>query len=226
MKKIKAVLIDIDNTLLDFNACAEQSMLSAGKEMGIPLPHNVMETFLPINNRLWAKIEKGELDLDGLHKVRWNTVFEALKVKGDGPSFEKVFKRNLYYSACPVEGAVDICKYLSSRYKLYSASNGPYDQQEYRLKKAGLLPYMTDIFVSERAEASKPSPLFFDYCFGRMDGILPSEAIMIGDSTSADIKGAKDYGLLTCWFDYYKTGEVSPLCDYKILSLTDIKNIL
>lgn len=226
MDKIKVVFVDIDNTLLDFNACAKDSMIKVGKEMGIPLPSNVMDTFLPINNSLWARIEQGTLDLEGLHLIRWNMVLAALGLTGDGPSFEKRFKQKLFYSAIKVNGAAQMLDYLSQKYIVCAASNGPYEQQEYRLTKAGLDKYISNIFVSERVQVSKPSPLFFDYCFERLGKFTPKEAIMIGDSLSADIKGAKDYGMNTCWFDYYQTDKFSEYADYKILNLLDIKNIL
>lgn len=226
MENIKVVLIDIDNTLLDFNACAKQAMMQASKEMNVNLPDNVLDTFLPINNSLWARIEQGSLTLDGLHQIRWNMVFSALGIKGDGPSFEKLFKKNLFYTAVKVQGATEMLEYLSQKYILCVASNGPYEQQEYRLNKAGLLKYISKIFVSERANVSKPSPMFFEYCFSQLDGFEPKDVLMIGDSLSADIEGAKKYGMATCWFDYYKTENTSPFADYKISNLSDIKTIL
>lgn len=226
MNDIKVVFVDIDNTLLDFNACAKECIIEVGRLMGIPLPESVMETFLPINNSLWARIEQGTLDLDGLHLIRWNMVFEALGLIGDGPAFEKRFKDKLFYSAIKVKGADEMLEYLARRYTVCAASNGPYAQQEYRLTKAGLNKYISRIFVSEKAQVSKPSPRFFDYCFDNLDGFNPQETIMIGDSLSADIKGAKDYGMTTCWFDYNQTDKSSDCADYKILSLLDIKKIL
>lgn len=226
MKKYKIIFIDIDNTLLDFNACAKQAMMESAIEMNISLPDDILTTFLPINNSLWARIEQGTLTLDGLHQVRWNMVFSALGICGDGPSFEKLFKKNLFYTAVKVDGAKELLEYLSKKYIVCAASNGPYEQQEYRLKKAGLLEYVSKIFVSERAKVSKPSKLFFDYCFENLKGFKPEDALMLGDSISADIIGAKNYGMDTCWFDYYATDKTSPFADYKITNLLDIKNIL
>ena len=226
MKKYKVVFIDIDNTLLDFNACAKQAMMESAEEMNISLPDNVLETFLPINNSLWARIEQGTLTIDQLHEIRWNTVFSAIGITGDGPKFEQLFKKNLFYTAVKVDGAKELLEYLSQKYIVCAASNGPYEQQEYRLNKAGLLPYVSKVFVSERAQVSKPSALFFDYCFAQLNDIKPQECIMIGDSLTADIGGAKSYGMSTCWFDYYNTDKTTPLADHKITHLLDLKNIL
>lgn len=222
----KLIFIDIDNTLLDFNACAKEMMIKTSKEFNIVFPDNILEIFLPINNALWRKIEEGTLTLDGLHEVRWNKVFSAIGITGDGPAFEKRFKHHLFYSAAKVDGAKELLEYLSQKYVVCAASNGPYEQQEYRLTKSGLIPYIHKVFVSERAKCSKPCKEFFDYCFEFLDGFNPSDAIMIGDSMSADMIGAKAYGMKTCWFDYYKTGEKPEVADFVVTNLVDIKNIL
>ena len=80
--------------------------------------------------------------------------------------------------------------------------------------------------MSERAKCSKPCKEFFDYCFNSLDGFTPKDAIMIGDSVSADMIGAKAYGMKTCWFDYYKTGEKPEFAYFIVTNLVDIKNIL
>ncbi len=226
MKDIKVAFVDVDNTLLDFNACAKDSMIKAGGEMGITLPDNVMDTFLPINNALWAEIEKGTLTLKQLHEVRWNKVLSALGKTGDGIEFEKRFKSHLQISFVKVKQAEEFLRYLSCKYLICVASNGPYEQQRYRLEKAGLLDFVDFLFVSETVGVAKPSPKFFDHCFDKIKDFKPSQCIMIGDSLSADIEGAKKYGLKTCWFDYYNSDKTSGFADYKICNLLEIKNIL
>ena len=53
---IKAVLLDVDNTLLDFDRCAEASMVLAAEEFDIALPENAFEAFRSVNDVLWLKI--------------------------------------------------------------------------------------------------------------------------------------------------------------------------
>ena len=54
-----------------------------------------------------------------------------------------------------------------------------------------------------------------------------SVKVMIGDSLSADIKGGKDYGLTTVWFNRHGKNNPNPDCvDYEVKSLEDIKKIL
>ena len=70
MNNIKAVFIDIDNTLLDFNKCALWSMQKAFNDYGLSFENSMFDTFNMINNRLWLRIEKGELTKEELYACR------------------------------------------------------------------------------------------------------------------------------------------------------------
>jgi beta-phosphoglucomutase-like phosphatase (HAD superfamily) len=55
---IKAVLLDIDNTLLDFNKCSELAIKKSFLEHGLTYTDEVFPTFLRRNDILWKNIEK------------------------------------------------------------------------------------------------------------------------------------------------------------------------
>ena len=126
---IKAVLIDVDNTLLDFNKSAEISMKSACEKFNLPFSERFFNTFKTINDGLWQEIEKKTLTREQLHRIRWQIIFQKLGIEFDGVLFEKVFYDNLEYCAVPVDGAVDVIKYLSRKYDVYTASNSNYQLQ-------------------------------------------------------------------------------------------------
>ena len=104
---IKAVLIDIDNTLLHFDKCAEKSMRLAFDEFNITPPNDFLSTFTHINDGLWKEIEKGTLTKEELHKIRFVKVLKALNVDFDGLIFEKRFRHNLKICAELVDGAIE-----------------------------------------------------------------------------------------------------------------------
>ena len=91
MDNIKAVFIDIDNTLLDFNKCALWSMQKAFNDYGLSFENSMFDTFNMINNRLWLRIEKGELTKEELYACRWNMIFALIGIDVDGVDFENVF---------------------------------------------------------------------------------------------------------------------------------------
>ena len=198
---IKAVLMDIDDTLLDFDLCSEWSMRSAAELLGVKLPSDAFETFRKINISLWKDIERKALTLDELYCIRWNRVFKALNISFDGTVFEKAFVEFLSESVIPVEGAMEILMYLSRKYPVYAASNGPYGQQLRRMRMAGMHSYLSGYFISEKVGHTKPGKDFFKYCLEKMGIEKPEDVLMIGDSLSADIQGAKAFGMKYCWFN-------------------------
>ena len=158
---LKAVLMDIDDTLLDFGKCAEQAMRIGFAEWGLPYDDSTYATFTRINDGLWLMIERGELTTQQLFEFRWNRIFEALGIQADGAAFEKRFLDLLYETAIPVDGADEICRYLKDKYILCAASNAFHDQQLNRLAMSGLLPYFDHVFVSESLGYRKPEKAFF-----------------------------------------------------------------
>ena len=230
---IKAVLIDIDDTLLSFSGYVKEAMKEGFSRFGLkPYTDDMFPVFEKINNSLWRQIERETLTLEELKERRWNLIFKELGIDFDGIIFENYFREKLFYSAVPEDGAFDLLNYLSGKYTLCVASNGPYEQQMNRLKAGKMENYFSYFFISSQIGAQKPGRQFFDYCFNilrkeKYPGLIPGEMMIIGDSISSDISGGKNYGMLTCLYlknsspDYDNSG-----ADYAVSSLAEIKNIL
>lgn len=224
---IKIVFIDIDGTLLDFEAAVEESVINSFSIHGIELPENIFEVFHPINNELWHKIETREIDIPTLRKNRWNIIFSKLGIEYNGEAFENTFFEGISNSAVPFEGALELLEYLSGKYTVCAATNANTNQQIKRLKACGMYPYIHRLFTSEMFDATKPSAKFFDKCFESLGFPEKSSALMIGDSYNADIVGGKNYGLTTIFFDpLHKQNNIDNAADYTVHRLSEIKNIL
>ncbi len=226
---IKAAFIDIDNTLLDFNESSKIAIARAFTGNGLEYNEKIFPVFKKVNDALWSDVEKKIIDKPYLHEVRFNRVLERLGSgyagKAEGKNVEKLYLAALHETAVKIDGAAEICDYLSKKYLLCAASNAYYDQQINRLKKAGLLDYFAHIFVSEKIGVNKPDEGFFKACFNALGKVLPSEAVMIGDSVTADIIGAKKYGMQTVWF-LPVGAENCAYADFKVKTLSEIKNYL
>ena len=223
--ELKVLFLDIDNTLLDFDAAAEQSMEHCFQVFGLDYRPEMFLIFNEENGKLWRRIEKRELAVADLRTVRWQTILARLGLEADGAAMEDEFKKALHESAVPVEGAMEILPYLYEKYRLCAASNGPYGQQINRLQKADMLKYFTHCFVSEQMGVEKPSRTFYERCFEKLPGVKPEETMMIGDSLTADIAGGKCMGMKTCWYDREKTG-CSDKADVTIQNMRMLKEIL
>ncbi len=220
------VFIDIDDTLLDFTKCANDAIKSACNKFGVPYTTMLVDTFHPINLDLWHRLEKKEVTKEKLFDTRFQIVFDKLGIKADGIAFETAFRENFHESAILVDGARDLLEYLRSKYKVYVASNASMHQQTNRMKRAELDGYIDGYFVSEEIGFPKPQKEFFDACFKALPDVKPQDVVMIGDSLSADIKGACEYGLKTIWYNHRNEPTSDVKCDYIVSRLSEVKNIL
>ena len=227
MEKSTVLLFDIDNTLLDFSAGAMQAMEEIFLEAGLPYAPEMFTVFQVENDKLWARIERGELTIAGLRDVRWQTILARLGLEADGAAMEDAFRDRLHESAVPVAGAPEVLARLHGKYRLCAASNGPYAQQVNRLRRAGMLDAFERLFISGQLGAEKPSGVFFDRCLAQLPGVRSEQCLMIGDSLTADIAGGRAAGMRTCWFDPADRGAaMPPQADWRITRLEELFDIL
>lgn len=226
---IRIVLLDVDNTLMDFDACAREAIARAFAAWGLPHTDAVYPAFHEINEGMWRQIERGELTKAEHARIRWARIFARLGVEADGPSFEPVFQRCLCETGAgaALPGAPELLAYLRGRYTLCAASNAPYRQQMSRLRNAGLLDFFDHVFISERLGCAKPSPAFFDACFAALGRPPKDEALLVGDSLTADIAGGANYGIPTCWYNPHGAPRPESLRpSFTVASLGEIRTFL
>ncbi len=222
---IKAILLDVDDTILDFHQSSRQSILRAAERAGLQLPEAFFDVFTTINVSLWESYERGEINRQQIFDTRWQRSFGEVGIEFDGILFEKLFRHNLRECAVREPGAERMLRYLSAKYPIYVASNTVIDQQVNRMIIAGFHQYITAYFTSDAIGHAKPSREFFAYCLQHLKDLSPSEVVMIGDSLTADIAGAARCGIKTVWYDKY--GKNLPdAADWRITSLKEIEEIL
>lgn len=165
---LKAVLMDIDDTLLDFGKCAEQAMRIGFAERGLPFDNSTYAVFTRINDVLWQQIERGELTTQQLFEFRWNRIFESLGIEADGVAFEKRFLDLLYETAIPVDGADEVCRYLkeniSSARRATPSTTSSSTASLCRVFSPTLTMYLfrsRSATASPRRRFSTPAALFF-----------------------------------------------------------------
>lgn len=230
---LKVIFIDVDDTLLSFDEYVKNVMKVGFKKFGLTeYKEEMYKVFEEINDKLWEDLEKNLITFEQIKQTRWNLIFKALNIDFDGITFEKYFRQGILESAISEEGAIELLEYLSKKYILCIASNGPFAQQINRLKKAGMDKYFKYFFMSQDMGASKPSKEFFDLCFEKIcteenEKILPSETMIIGDSITSDIIGGYTYGMKTCFYNKkHKKIDKELEIDYQVFKLKQIINII
>ncbi len=223
---MKAIFIDVDNTLLDFDEYTKYILEKGFSDFSLgKFEPYMLDVFHEVNNQLWLQIEEGKINMAELQKVRFQRFFDRLGINFDGVTFEKYYKINLNENAIPVNGAYEMLEYLSKKYILCVASNGPYNQQMHRLQIANMDKYFKYFFISEKFGHSKPSKEFFSLAFKELNKdqeILPEETWIIGDSLTSDMAGGRNFGMKTCFFNKKNIDVIERKLDLIINDLRDI----
>lgn len=219
---VKIVLIDVDDTLLDFQKCSKISLQKAFEACGLKFHDEYQEKFIAINAELWKQFERKEISEERLFEIRFQLVFDALNIQGDSQKAETTFRKQLGLSHEVMEGAKELLDYLSQKYTLYIVSNSQYQRQVNRLKLAKLDHYFQDIYTSGKMDAVKPEYAFFEACFAAMNYPAKEDVVLIGDSLTADIQGAINYGIKPIWLHQGK----ADIDVIQVEKLVEIKNYL
>lgn len=213
MKKYTTLLIDADDTLLDFSAAEEYSICHVCDRFGIPYSPKVGRKYSEINLALWKKLEKGEVTRDVIKLRRFEEFAETMGCSAAPAEMAKLYEATLKGCGFTLSGAADACKALKEKYQLYIVTNGIASVQKGRLALSGLLPYFSGYFISEESGFSKPDKRFFDFVLDSVGVEDKSEVCIIGDSLTSDIQGGVNSGIDTCLFGAEK-GEYSPCPTY------------
>lgn len=220
------VLLDVDDTLLDFQAaeaCALRDTLTA---RNIPATEEQVALYSRVNRSWWEKFERGECEKSDLLWMRFAEFFSLLGVDFDPRAAQHDYHENLGNYAFLIPGAEQLCRELKNRgHRLYVVTNGTAHIQHRRFGASGLEGYMDGIFISEEMGTQKPAPEFFDKVFSALDRSEKDRCIILGDSQSSDMQGGKSAGIATCW--YNPKGEVKKGdWDFEIGSLEEFLEVV
>ena len=195
------VLLDLDDTILDFRKAEARALKRSLEELGVSVREEMLRRYNVINLQYWERLERGELTRPQVLLGRFEQLLQEYGLGTDPAALRDRYEKNLSQGHYFVDGAEELLKQLSGKYRLFLVSNGPACVQKGRLESAGIAPYFEQIFISEELGVNKPDPRYFEACFARIDHFDRSRCIIVGDSLTSDILGGKNAGIATCWFN-------------------------
>lgn len=201
----KNIIFDLDQTLLDFHASERKALEIVVTKNGLKFTDEVYDHFKAKNKSLWLELEKGTINRTELFTMRFNDIFDFCE--GDSTGLDPLevnadFIRTMSVNGVPMPGALEFVRKLREEVpgaRIYIASNGATINAQGRMASTGLDKLIEHLYISEDMGVNKPEKEFYDIC---LEGIgEPKETcIMVGDSLSSDMLGAKNAGLASVWF--------------------------
>ena len=207
----KFLLFDLDHTLLDFESAEETALTQMLEGMNFPNIQAFKDYYKPMNQVLWKDLEQKKLTKQELVDSRFAIGFAHFGITVDGAEMALRYQDYISLQGQSFPGAEEMLAELVERgYQLYGATNGVTAIQEGRLAHSTIAPYFKEVFISEQLQTQKPDPDFFERVGQRIPGFSKEQALMIGDSLTADIVGGNASGIDTVWYNPDRKENTSP----------------
>ena len=229
MKKYTYLLWDIDGTILDFLAAEKEAIKHLFIKYGFgPCSDEMVARYSKINVRYWEALERNEMTKPEILVGRFREFFETEGLDvSKAEAFNRDYQLALGDTIVFCDDCFDLIASLKGKYKLGAVTNGTIEAQSKKLKASGLDQIFDAIFISDEIGVEKPNSGFFDCVIEKMQIKDVSQALIIGDSLTSDIKGGNVAGFDTCWYNPHgKKNTAGVTINYEIAELHEILSIL
>ena len=162
------------------------------------------------------------------YQVAWGEAFvdafDSLGIKGDADHAAQLSVGGMAERE-PYEDTFSFLEYVGHRWKRALLTNADNDFIQPLLQRHSL--YFDAVVTSEMARAYKPDPRVFDRVL-RETGVLPEEALYVGDTLFDDVHGAKLAGMSAAWLNRYGADRDPELLapDYEVTELSELMDVL
>lgn len=221
------LLIDLDDTVLDFHGAEAVAIRKTLADAGVEPTDAVCQRYSECNQLHWKRLERGEITREQVIVGRFQMLFDELGVAVDAAAVADNYTENLSQRHDYLPGAEEALIALQRKYRLFLASNGTAWVQHRRIHASGVGKYFEKMFISQEIGADKPAKEFFERSFAQIPGFDHAKAMMIGDSLTSDILGGQNVGIATCWVNLHgKTCNLEKAPDYEIGSISQLEKLL
>ena len=224
--KYPYILLDADDTLLDFDRSETCALKDTLLRFGIPATADHMTCYKELNKAQWRAFERGETTKAALVVERWARFLQACGAEGNPAEANRFYTDRLGSYSFTLPGAAELCAELRRRgHILALVTNGTADVQRRRWGASPAAPYVEQVFVSELLGCQKPERRFFDLVLAALGDPPRAQCLILGDSETSDMRGGRNAGIAACW--YNPAGRpAAERWDYEVRTLAQVLEIV
>ncbi|QPK79196.1 HAD family hydrolase [Corynebacterium lizhenjunii] len=190
----RAVLFDLDDTLMDHQSALRDGVDEWCTQLGLPTGQHAR--FLQLEKKWFAAYERGEVSHAQQRAGRCRE-FLGRPELSDTAALEAyagylaAYRRNWrpFADALPV-----LHRALAAGVQVGVLTNGTQQMQQAKLQAGGLELEGVELFATVEMGAPKPQPQAYLHACERL-GVAPAQTLMVGDSLANDVEGARAAGL-------------------------------
>lgn len=218
IKIVKAVLFDLDGTLLDRNLSVHNFIKEQYERLNMSLGHIPKDRFttkfteLDCRGYVWKdKVYRKLVDEFEIKELTWEFLL-------------KDYLTHFKNSCIPFSNLNSMLEELKHyNIALGMITNGKGKFQTDNIKSLGIEQYFDTILVSETEGLKKPDARIFEKALKNLD-VSANEGVFVGDHPENDVKAAKNVGMIGIWKkdDHWGHAEA----DYIIDDLSELPLII
>ncbi len=205
---IAAVLFDLDDTLVAFDAVSESSWRAVIRWYCADRPLDPQALYAAVgrvSDRYWSDPERHRVGRLDMAATRRRIVAEAFTSLGlpatDADLVADRYGRVRLEAMYLLPGALEALAALRRcGHRLALLTNGDSEIQRWKMRRFGLETHFDAILVEGELGFGKPDPRVFELALSRL-GAAAEAACMVGDNLEWDVAGPQRFGIRGVWID-------------------------
>lgn len=213
IRRPRAVLSDLDDTLFDHAATTRDALAQLRDDVP-PFARWTIDDLdrahRCVLDRLHVEVLAGRETIDGARLKRFRELLTPVAAAAEthrldaiaqqsADSYRRAYER--HWRSVP--GAMRLAEALRARgIPLVIVTNNNEREQQLKLERTQLTPYVHALVTSERIGVTKPGAAIFHAALEHA-GVPIGDAVMLGDAWPTDIEGAIALGLRAVWINRF-----------------------
>jgi len=211
---VKALLFDLDDTLLDYSSCQDACWAASCAAVATPAgadPAALTAAIEDVRRWFWSEPARHRAERTDMVGA-WAKIAELglARLGGPGDGLARRIAEDFAARRCAAErlfpDALATLDALRARHvPLGLVTNGDARLQRGKIARHGLAPYFGVVVIEGEFGAGKPDATVFRHALTGL-GVDPVGTWMVGDHLVWDVDGAQRVGLRAAWIDRGRAG--------------------